>query len=110
MANCALSLTVTDGENPVAGVLVMARHAPRQTDQARNNLLAKRWKTATTDENGLATVLLEQGAKARILCEHVGLDVVFDVPSAATYDVADLNLDGPYFDARRNGRGRDYGR
>lgn len=89
MATCDVSITVENGGTARSGVLVMAQHVPPQSNIAQTVVVSRAWQTATTDSNGLATITMEQGTRARIVCDDAGLDIEFDVPQSSTYNIAE---------------------
>lgn len=92
MATCAVSITVENAGTARASVLVLGKHVAPQANVAQTVIVSKAWQSASTDANGLATINFEQGTRARLVCEDAGLDIEFDVPESATYNIAEEDL------------------
>lgn len=92
MATCAVSITVENGGTARSGVLVLGQHKHPQANVAQTVVVSRAWQSATTDANGLATINFEQGTRARLVCEDAGLDIEFEVPQTASYNIAEEDL------------------
>lgn len=88
-STCDVALTIEDaGGTAVEGAVVRARCVTPQGTESGTIIAGRGWVSATTDENGLATLTLQQNAKCRIVCDVAGLDWVFEVPGQAAYNFA----------------------
>lgn len=86
MATCSVSFSVLDvGGTAVEGAVIRVRYATPQGSADATVVAADRWVQATTDVDGAATLVLQQGAKCRITCIDAGIDNEFTVPEQATY-------------------------
>jgi hypothetical protein len=92
MATCVVTISLELAGAARVGSVVLGRQVPPNANIAQDKLISTAWQNATTDSNGDATITFEQGTRARIVCDDAGIDVEFDVPQQATYNLAEEKL------------------